>query len=231
MLPRFATAVSLAATLLTALPAAAKAGTIQNFEIAATMTGCFGASCSTFVDQPTFSPFSFDGTLFDTTTDLTGSASDLVLGAFSRGSGNFSSTEPFTLQVLFTVPVGVSGSPATFAATFIGQSAGMGGSGSKPTFIDFDNTPTTFAFNDGTNVGSFQFTIFDIGNTSDQSGLDKNGTVNLLGGITNATMTGPGGTDGPIGTNGPAAVVPEPTTILLLGSGLAFAASRARRRS
>ena len=214
MLPRIATAASLAAVLIATVPSAARAATITSFEIAATTTGCFGTSCSTFVDQPTFAPFSFDGTSFDVTTDQNGSASNIVLGTFSRDSGNFTTTEPFTLQVLFTVPIGVSGNPTTFAATFIGT-----GSGNKPTFINFDNSPRTFTFNNGTSSGSFIFTVFDIGSnsSSDSSGLDKNETVNLYGSITNAI-------DPPVGE------APEPATIVLLGSGLAWAAWRGRRR-
>ena len=111
----------------------------------------------------------------------------------------------FTLNVTFTSPTGITGGQGTtYTATITGSVSPNINQGGVT--IDFDNAPVVFTFNDGTNTGTFSLAIADVFVQSGQS-------ASLTAGIT--------GQQNPI---------PEPTTMLLLGTGLAGVAARARRR-
>lgn len=111
----------------------------------------------------------------------------------------------FTLNVTFSVPSGIAGGQgATYTATIVGSVSPNINQGGVN--IDFDNTPQVFTFNDGTNTGSFSLTIADLFVQSGQA-------ANVTAGIT--------GSQNPI---------PEPATMLLLGTGLSGIAAGVRRR-
>jgi hypothetical protein len=145
------------------------------------------------------------------------------LGAFS-----LSSTTPFTytgntfsLRVTFTAPEGISGGGSTtFSATLTGTVTGDPSAGGIR--IDFDNTPILLTFNDPNcqattiagqqttcGTGSFFFSVNDVS-------VDPGNLASITGQITGAQQN--------------AAAVPEPATMLLLGTGLAGIAAKVRRR-
>ena len=112
----------------------------------------------------------------------------------------------FTLNITFTSPTGINGGQgATYTATIQGSVSPNVNQGGVN--IDFDNTPQVFTFNDGTNSGSFSLTIADLFVQSGQS-------ANLTAGFTGQQLT----------------AVPEPATLLLLGTGLTGFAARLRKR-
>jgi PEP-CTERM motif-containing protein len=141
------------------------------------------------------------------------------LGAFSLATTPFTYTgNTFTFRVTFTDPQGITGSnTATFTATVTGTvvSENIGG-----VRLDFDNTPILFTFNDvncqATTIpgqqttcgsGSFFFSVNDLS-------IDPGQTAAITGQITSAQQT----------------TIPEPMTMILLGTGLAGVAARVRRR-
>lgn len=112
----------------------------------------------------------------------------------------------FTLNVTFTGPTGINGGQgAIYTATILGTISPNINQGGVN--IHFVNPSQLFTFNDGTSAGSFSLTVADLFVQSGQS-------ANLTAGIT--------------GEKG--APVPEPATLLLLGTGLTGVAAKLRKR-
>lgn len=168
--------------------------------------GCFNCgSGGPFAPTATLAPgLVYNNSTFNVTTNTRGDASigNVAGNVNNLGSFSLSGAPGLYDGATFTLQVNFTAPSGINSPTFTATLTGLVESDTVGNlFVDFNNDFQTFTFNGGT----FQFRVNDVS-------ITPGGTIALSGDIRGATT------------------VPEPMTMLLLGTGLTGVAAGVRRR-
>lgn len=187
--------------------------------------GCFttGSSCSG-TTPATWNPSGSGNTVTFTgsqTNDQTTSgpyAFQLGTFAWDGSAINIGTSENFFATVIFTAPTGINGGQdATFSADITGTVHSFSADTLLFNFANNSGSPLTLNFTSGGTTGSFQFYVDDVSLTATCWFDCATGNVAWDGHIVNASQT-------------TTAQTPEPSSMVLLGSGLLSLAGALRRK-